>query len=210
LGVSWLAAIVLLGPLLGSSADSSTAYAEHFDLDANLVRDLVGSLALVIASAALVGLTVAARHDTADDVGGSLRDLVGAAGVVTASVLVVAAGLLATVPLTTGIGNLTDDPGIDSTVQAGIAQSGTVVLLVAALPLGATTVLLARLGRRSGALPRWMVWSAWISALLLVLGVSVVLLVPVAAWVLALLWTWRGRDVRVDQPPDAVPVQTAE
>ena len=51
------------------------------------------------------------------------------AGFISASALVVAAGLLATVPLTTAIGNLTDDPGIEIGVQAGIAQSGTVVLL---------------------------------------------------------------------------------
>jgi hypothetical protein len=190
LGVAYLAAIVLLGPLLGSSADASTAFAEHFGDDADRIRDLVGSLALLVAAAMLVWTAVVARNATVGREGSSVRDLSAAAAVVTASTLVAASGVLLTVPLTSSIGDLTDDPGIDVGVQAGIAQAGTVVLVVAALCLAVTTVLLASLGRQHGAVPRWINATAWVTAGTLCLGASVVLLVPFAAWAIALGATW--------------------
>jgi hypothetical protein len=195
LGCSYLLAIVLLGPLLGSSADASTAFTDHHADDFNRLRDLVGSFALLVAAGSLVWMVVAARTETSTLIGSPLRDLTAAVAVVTASVLVVASALLITVPATTAIGELTDDPGIDPTVQAGIAQAGTVVLLVAALCLALSTVLLARLGRRSGAVPRWIVVTAWATAVTLALGVTVVLLVPFGAWAIAvgLVWTIEPR-----------------
>jgi hypothetical protein len=54
LGCSYLLAIVLLGPLLGSSADASTAFADHFADEGNRLRDLVGSFALLVAAGSLV------------------------------------------------------------------------------------------------------------------------------------------------------------
>jgi hypothetical protein len=95
-----------------------------------------------------------------------------------------------TVPLTSSIGEITDDPGMDIGVQTGIAQAGTVMLLVAALCLGVTSVLLAALGRQAHAIPRWISATAWATAATLALGVSVVLLLPFAAWVVALGLAW--------------------
>jgi hypothetical protein len=183
-------AIVMLGPLLGSSADASTAFAEHFADDGNRARDLVGSLALLVAAAMLVWTAVTARQKTIVSADSSVRDLSTIVGAVTASALVAASGLLMTVPLTTSIADLTDDPGIDTGVQAGIAQAGTVVLLVAGLCLALTTVLLARLGRQNLAIPRWISAAAWATAATLCLGVSIVLLTPFAAWAIALGLAW--------------------
>jgi hypothetical protein len=190
LGCSHLTSIVLLGPLLGSSADASTAFAAHFADDGNRLRDLLGSSALLVTAAMLVWTAVLARHGTVAHDGSSVRDLSLAAAVVTASTLVAASGLLLTVPLTTSMGELTDDPGIDVGVQAGIAQAVTVVLLVAALCLAVTTVLLARLGRLNAAVPTWISTAAWATAGTLCLGVSVVLLLPFAAWAIALGVVW--------------------
>jgi hypothetical protein len=192
IGCSYLLAILMLGPLLGSSADASTAFAEHFDDDGNRLRDLLGSLALLVAASMLVWTAVTARRWTSARVESSVRDLSAIAAVVTASTLVVASGLLLTVPLTTSIGELTDDPGIDAGVQAGIAQAGTVVLLVAALCLAVTTVLLARLGRQNRVVPPWIMGTAWVTAATLCLGVSVGLLMPFAAWAIALGLAWRS------------------
>jgi len=192
LGCSYLLAIVLLGPLLGSSADASTAFTDHFADEGNRLRDLVGSFALLVAAGSLVWMVVAARTETATLIGSPLRDLTAAVAVVTASVLVVASALLVTVPATTAIDEFTDDPGIDPAVQAGLAQAGTVVLLVAALCLALSTVLLARLGRRSGAVPRWIVVTALATAVTLALGVTVVLLVPFGAWAIAVGLVWTG------------------
>jgi hypothetical protein len=186
-------AIVMLGPLLGSSADASAAFAEHFDDGGNRLRDLLGSLALLMAAGMLVWTAVIARQKTIAHAESSVRDLSTIAAVVTSSTLVTASGLLMTVPLTASSGNLTDDPGIDVGVQAGIAQAGTVVLLVAALALAATTVLLARLGRQNLAVPRWIGATAWATAATLCLGVSVGLLLPFAGWVIALGLVWSTR-----------------
>lgn len=78
-------------------------------------------------------------------------------------------------------------------VEAGIAQAGTVMLLVAALCLALTTVLLARLGRQNHAVPRWISVTAWAAAATLCLGVSVGLLMPFALWAIALGLTWSPR-----------------
>lgn len=189
--MAYLLAILLLGPLLGSSADAATAFTEHFAADGNRGRDLLGALALLVAAGMLIWTAVAARRVTTPSEGSSVRDLSTIGAAVTAAVLAVASGLIITVPLTTAIGELTDDPGIDPRVQAGIAQAGTVMLLVAALSLAVTTVLLARLGRAHGSVPRWVALAAWVTAATLCLGVSVVLLVPFAAWAIALGVTWR-------------------
>jgi hypothetical protein len=132
LGVSHLVAIALLGPLLGSTADSSTAYADHYGNDSNTERDLFGSVAVLVAASMLIWTVVMARRSSSKHVQDEVAtELAVVAGMVSASAMVVAAGLLATVPLTTAIGDLTDDPGIEIPVKAGIAQAGTVVLLVA-------------------------------------------------------------------------------
>lgn len=189
LGCSYLAAVLALGPLLGSLADSSTAFAEHFADSGNRVRDLVGSFALLIAAATL-GWTVVMARSAGSAAAAALRDLTTMAGAVTATAFVAAAGLLLTVPLTSLIGELTDDPGIAPGVQAGITQAGVVVLLVAALCLALTTVLVARLGRHTDAVPRWIMVTAWATAAMLLLGVTVALLVPFAAWAIALGVVW--------------------
>jgi hypothetical protein len=143
-----------------------------------------------------------ARHQTTGHPHRSSRDLSTIAGVVTASALVTASGLLMTVPLSSSIGELTDDPGIDVDVQAGIAQAGTVMLLVAALYLALTALLLARLGRQVHAVPRWIGATAWVTAATLALGVSVALLVPFAAWIIALGLTWSSGATPPTGEPD--------
>lgn len=193
-GCSYLLAIVMLGPLLGSSADASTAFAEHFADDGNRLRDLVGALSLVVAAAMLTWTALTARRISVAATP-SVRDLSAASAVITASTMIAAAGLLLAVPLTVSIGELTDDPGIEPSVQAGVAQAGTVMLLVAAVCLACTTVLIARLGRQNGAVPRWITATAWITVVTLCLGASVVLLLPFGVWAIACGLVWRAPEM---------------
>ena len=181
----------MLGPLLGSLADPSTAFAEHFADDGNRLRDLVGALSLVMSAAMLTWTALIARRISVAATS-AVRDLSAAAAVITASTMVAAAGLLLAVPLTASIGELTDDPGIEPGVQAGVVQAGTVMLLVAAVCLACTIVLIARLGRQNGAVPRWIVATAWITAVALCLGASVVLLLPFGLWAIACGLVWRA------------------
>lgn len=51
-----------MGPLLGSCADASTAFAEHLDDDETRVRDPLGSVALLVAAAMLAWGAVTARR----------------------------------------------------------------------------------------------------------------------------------------------------
>lgn len=193
LGVSYLVAVVLLGPLLGSTADSATAYAEHYADGSNVFRDLVGSMAVLVSAIMLVWTVVSAKCASAGkgQYEAVATELTAFVGLVSAAAMVVAAGLLATVPLTTAIGNLTDDPGIDDSVRAGIAQAGTVVLLVAMLTVGVTSVLIAKLGRRHDAVPNWIAVTSWIVAGTLLFGWSVALLLPFGLWAIGLGLTWR-------------------
>lgn len=200
LGVVYLVAIALLGPLLGSTADSTRAYVEHFSSNANLLVDVLASFLLVIVAALLVWLVVVMRHSTRARTDTTrLRDILGAASLVSASGMLVAAGLLATVPVSTAIGNLTGDPGIDPPVQAGIAQAGTVVLVTSMLAVGATSVLAAHLGHAAGAVPRWIVVAAWLVAAALILGITIALLFPFGAWAIALGLAWKERDNEIGE-----------
>lgn len=131
--------------------------------------------------------------DAVDSTSDSKRlwDFLGLLSVLSASGLLVSAGLLATVPVTTAIGNITDDPGIEPQVQAGIAQAGTIVLVMTMLVVGATFVIAARLGRAAGFVPRWVAVTAWIVAAALILGISIALLFPFGAWLIALGLAWK-------------------
>lgn len=192
LGVGFIVCIGLLGPLLGSTADSSSAFADHFAENRNLVVDLIASVLLVVVAGLMVWSAIEVDQSTAAVPGTTkLRDVVTRSSNIAAAGLVVSAGLLATVPLTTLIGKATDDPGIDVTVQAGIAQAGTVVLIVTMLVAGAMSVTIAHLGRRAGAIPTWILVSGWVVAVLLILGISIALLFPYGAWNIALGLTWR-------------------
>ena len=73
LGASYLLAIVLLGPLLGSSADASTAFDEHFNDRASRMRDLLGCAALLLAGAMLTWTAVTARRCTVASAENSIR-----------------------------------------------------------------------------------------------------------------------------------------
>lgn len=195
LGVAYIVAIGFLAPLLGSTADSSTAFVDHFSTDANVRTDLIACLLLLVVATLIVWVIVLVREAAAPyPEMARRRDLVGAGAVVSATGILVATGLLATVPVTIWIGNITDDPGIDPPVQAGIAQAGTIVLVVSMLAVGATFVLAARIGRAIGAISRWVVATAWVVAVALLLGISIALLFPFGFWAIAFGLAWK--DVR--------------
>jgi hypothetical protein len=157
---------------------------------------------MLLVVAALLVWTVIVMRDTTNGNHHTARlcDAAGAASLVAAAGILVASGLLATVPLTTVIGNITDDPGIDPPVQAGIAQAGTVVLLTSMIAVGVTFVLVAHLGYANGAVARWVVATAWLVAVALLLGVSIALLFPAGIWAIALGLAWQ--DPQRDRPQE--------
>ena len=58
--------------------------------------------------------------------------------------------------------------------------------------LACTAVLLARLGRQNGVVPRWITATAWATAVTLCLGVSVGLLLPFGLWAIVCGLVWRA------------------
>ena len=192
LGLTYLVSIVLLGELLGSIADSSATYGKHFSDDAALTQDFIGAIALVASGARLVWLIIAMRANVSGQREKFLLDLASAFGMVASAALIMAAGLLLTVPFTIILGRITGDPGIESSVQAGIAQAGSVCLFFAVFPLAIAVVLIGKLGKRIGVLPRWILVASWFTSVFLVLlGWTVGLLLTFALWSLALGLTWR-------------------
>lgn len=192
LGIAFLVSIGLLGTLLGSTADSTATFEVHFGNDAQVTRDGIGGIALIISSVMLVWLVIAMRAAVTDQQQRSRRDLATAFGLISAGGLITAAGLLLTMPFTSALGGVTGDTGIETSVQAGIAQAGSVTLFVAVIPLAIAVVLIGQIGKRVGVLPRWMSVTAWMIAVLLFLGWSVGLLLPFALWSIALGLTWKN------------------
>lgn len=200
LGISFLVSIGLLGTLLGSTADSTATFDVHFGSDSQVTRDGIGGIGLIISAVMLVWLVISMRAAVSDEQQRSRRDLATAFGLVSAAGLITAAGLLLTVPFTTALGAITEDPGIETSVRAGIAQAGSVTLFVAVLPLAIAVALIGQIGKRTGVLPRWMSVTAWFIAVLLFLGWSVGLLLPFALWSIALGLTWKNLA------PDETPI----
>jgi hypothetical protein len=191
LGIAFLVSIGLLSTLLGSTADSTASYAIHFSNDAQMIRDGLGGLGLVVTSTMLVWLVMAMRAAVSDQQQKSRRDLATAFGLISAAGLIAAAGLLLTVPFTTALGAISEDTGIETSVGAGIAQAGSVTLFVAVLPLAITVILIGQIGKRCRILPRWVSVTAWITAVFLLLGWSVAVLGVFGLWSIALGLTWK-------------------
>ncbi len=181
----------MLGPLLGQTADSSATYAAHFDNNSSVTRDFLGAVGLIIAAALLIWTVIAARYAASASQSPTRRDLAVAFGLVAAAVMMTSAGLLMTVPFTIALGGVTSDTGFASEVQSGIAHAGSVVLFVSLFPLAIAVVLLGKLGYHGGNSPRWIAGTAWVAAVLLAMGFTVGLLLPVPAWFIAFGATWR-------------------
>jgi hypothetical protein len=139
----------------------------------------------------LVWLVMAMREAVSDPQQKSRRDLATAFGLISAAGLLAAAGLLLTVPFTTALGAITGDEGIETSVRSGIAQAGSVTLFVAVIPLAIAVVLIGKIGRSTGFLPRWVSVTAWVTAVFLFLGWSVGLLLPFGLWAIALGLSWK-------------------
>ena len=192
LGIAFLVSIGLLGTLLGSTADSTATFGIHFSNDAQVTRDGIGGLGLVVSATMLVWLVMAMRATVSDQKQRSRRELATAFGLISAAGLIAAAGLLLTVPFTTALRAISEDAGIETSVGAGIAQAGAVTLFVALLPLAIAVVLVSQIGRRCGFLPRWVyIFGMFTAGILLFLGWSVGLLVVFGVWSIAFGFKWK-------------------
>jgi hypothetical protein len=102
-----------------------------------------------------------------------------------AALVGVAAAAMATVSLSVGFGRITGDPGIRDG-QELLPQLGYVLITVpAALSAAVAIWLLARLGERTGALPRWGTTSGYVVGAAQLLSFYTLPLLLLPLWVLA-------------------------
>lgn len=183
LGVTYLVGLVLLSDLLGSSADSTAAYTEHFASASARTGDIAGSLLLFVAAILVVVCTVlppGARRPP-----NSRYLLLMPVSVVAATMLAVSSALLLTAPLMKSFGDIFGDPGLDPVGAAAVAQAGTATFVLAALALGFWTVLISLGTRRSE------IVTAWCVAALTLAAISVVAAFPIGLWWLIRPWVFR-------------------
>ena len=190
-GLAYLIAFALLGDLLGSSADSTATFTEHFADDSARWGDFAGGLVFVTAALFLVAAGLTLRQRLASETPALKVDMVAGLALLAAGGLLVSAGLLLTVPATLALGDITDDTGIEPGPAAGIAQAGTVVLIATVLCLGALTALVAHVAGAQGAIGRWLSRSGWVVAVLTLAGWTGAAALPLGVWWLALAFRWR-------------------
>jgi hypothetical protein len=191
-GLTYLAGGVLLAELVGSSADSTATFTEHFDDNAARFGDIAGSLILMASSVFVLctGLTLRERL-----LGPQPRlrvDLLAALALLCAAALFVSAGLLLSAPFLQSFGDLYGDPGMEPAVAAGLAQAGTVALICAVMLLGAWTGLVAHVAHSAGAIGRWFNVTGWIAAGMTLFAVTGIATFPLGVWWIALAFGWRS------------------
>lgn len=191
-GVVYLGGGVLLSELVGSSADSTDTFSEHFASAGWRTADIVGGAGLAVAALLMVGLGLTLQARLARGRRELRSDSVAALALLQGSVLFTAAGLLATPSILRAIGALYSDPALEPAAAAGIAQAGIVVLLFVIVAMGLWTALVAWLSLRAGAIPRWLAVAGWVVAVLSLLGVTGVAAMLLGVWWLAFGFRWRN------------------
>lgn len=184
-GSSLLISLILLGDLLGSAADSTRAFTEQFDDTATRIGHVLGAIFLTASAISLLVFGLAFRRlllKTHDALSSDV--IVGLAGL-SAAGLLVAASLLTSPSLVRTVGELTDDPGMESNTAAGIAQAGTVVFVFTMLLIGLLTVIVGRVARQQYTMTRWLQILGWIVAILTIVGLAVSTLFPLGLYWLA-------------------------
>ena len=190
-GVAYLAGGILLGELVGSSADSTQTFTDHFNDDASRFGDIAGAVLLVVAALFAVPLGLTLRQRLAGPTPVLKVDLVAGLAILSAAGLLISAGLLITAPLWQSFGDFFDDPGMEPAVAAGVAQAGIAALLCSLLVLGAWTFLLVSLARRAGQIPGWLSIVGWVAAVLTLFGITGAAALPIGLWWIACGVFWR-------------------
>ena len=193
-GVVYIVGLILLGDLLGSSADSTKAFTEQFDSTADRIGHIVGAIALLACALTILTFGLASRMFFARRHPGLATDLIAGLSGLCAAGLLITASLLVTPSLMRTLGELTDDPGIEANSAAAIAQAGTAVFVVTLLVIGVLTVLAGRLAVRNRVISRWVQITGWLVALLTLAGLSVVAAFPMGLW-----WIAFGISARMDR-----------
>jgi hypothetical protein len=184
-GFSYLIAIVLLGELLGSAADSTATFADRVDDEALRAVDLLGCAFLAVSAVLLVMVALTLRRRIGTNEPDIWEDISAGVGLLAAAGLLMSAALLATTPLWRTLGAATDDPSLEPAVGAGITQAGIAMLILSVVVAGVWTVLVAIRARRTVDASIWFMVSAILVGALTLFAVTVAAALPLGVWWLA-------------------------
>ena len=189
-----LALTALLGDLFGAFADSAESFAPYFDSSTERFRHAVGAYALAASGLCFLGFAVASTANAAGvaDVSTVARTARLTAAVF-AALVSVAGAALATVSLSIGFGQITGDAGIRDGEEL-LPQLGYVLVTVpGALCAALAVVLIARVGVRTGALPRWVATCGYVVAAAQLLSLFTLPLLLLPLWVVTASLVLRER-----------------
>jgi hypothetical protein len=194
-GACYTLALALLGELLGSSADSTRTFSEHFDSATRRLADILGGASLLAAALALLAVGLSLRERLGMRFPGVTSDFLAALGGLSASGLLVSGGLLMAPALMRTLGEAFGDPGMEPGAAAGVAQAGTAVLVATLLLLGLMTAITVWLAARARWVTLWLTASGYVVAALTVLGFSIGAAAPLGVWWMLLGIFWRLKEL---------------
>ena len=181
--VAFFVGLLLVDDLASAFADSESFYAEIFSDSSHRVRDLTGSVFLIISAIAFgvfAHLLAVLGEPSRPAQPASVVVRVG--GMLAAVSILAAGAAFLTVPASLLLGDFYGDPGIVS-AQPILPHFGYILLVVGAA-ITAPTLMVASV--RLGEYPTWLTWVTVITAVLLVVTawtVSLMVLLPI--WVAA-------------------------
>ena len=181
-----LALTVLLGELFGAFADEAESFTPYFDSSAERFRHAVGAYAVAASGIGFLGFAVTSTTGAVGvpEVSTGAQTARLTAAVFAASVGIAGAAL-ATVSLSVGFGQITGDPGIRDS-QELLPQLGYVIIVVpGALSAAFAIWLIARVGARTAALPRWAAIGGYVAAGAQLLSFYTLPLLLLPLWVVA-------------------------
>lgn len=196
--VLYVAGLVPLGELLGSFGDSDRTFVVFFASDSNRAGVVIGGLVLALAGLQFLWFLSSLRLSVEGP--GSVPGVVSAAGTTFVVLLLVGTAALVTVPFARIFGEALDGDSVLVASEALLPQLGYVVLAVLAMWAAAAMILATTLAARArGLFPTWLVRFGFVaSAFVFLLGPSVMGLLGVPAWALAVsvYWLRAGRPKR--------------
>lgn len=161
---AFVAGGILLGDASGMLGDSDATFIEHHASASRRAGDIAGGAAMILAGGAFLVFVAALR--LAFDRGGLAISISTQAGTAFSILLIVAAGMFMTTPLSMSFGSLFSDTDQFAGGHAAVlTQAATVMVLTAAYPVAALAVgALALASRDAGVLPTWQVRLALVCA----------------------------------------------
>ena len=185
-----VAGLVPLGELLGSFGDSDATFVDYFAKDSNSNGAVVGGIVLALST--LTFLWFLSNLRLSVDSTGPLPGVITAAGTTFVVLLMSGTAALVTVPYARTFGGAFDEESVLVGSDALLPQLGYVLVAVFAMWAAAVLILAATLAARAhSSFPRWLVRLGFAaSAFVFLLGPSVMGVLGVPAWALAVSIHW--------------------